>query len=57
MTEEEFDDYIQTEEGERHYYEFLFDYCPELGRYGIENAVDNGLYIESFMDHLGVEYD
>ena len=56
MTEEEFEDYIQTADGESHFYEWLYDYNPSLGKHGIIAAMENGDYIESFMDHLGVQY-
>lgn len=54
MTQEQFDEYIETNDGQDHFYEFLYDYDPSLGKHGIIAAMENGDYIESFMDHLGV---
>ena len=56
MTEAQFEDYIQTSDGEAHYYEFLYDYDPSMGKHNIIAAMENGDYIESFMEHLGVDY-
>ena len=57
MTEQEFEEYIQTNDGESHFYEWLYDTCPELNKHQLMAAVEDGLYIESFMDHLGVDYE
>ena len=57
MTEQEFEKYIETADGESHYYEWLYDNDPSLGKHGIIKAMENGYLIESFMDHLGVQYE
>ena len=57
MTELEFEEYIQTADGDAHYYEFLYDEDPSLGKHGIIRAMEDGYLIEEFMDHLGVERD
>ena len=57
MTLEEFEEYIQTEDGESHYYEWLYDNFPELGKHGLFSAMENGYCIESFMEEIGVEDD
>jgi len=57
MTEQEFEEYIETADGESHYYEWLYDNDPSLGKHGIIKAMEDGYLIESFMDHLGVQYE
>ena len=57
MTEQEFEEYIETADGESHYYEWLYDNYPSLGKHGIIKAMEDGYLIESFMDHLGVQYE
>lgn len=54
MTLDEFEAYMETNDGESHFYEWLYDNDPSLGKHGIIAAMENGDYIESFMDHLGV---
>jgi hypothetical protein len=54
MTEAEFDEYIQTADGESHYYEWLYDEDPSLGKHSIIKAMEDGYLIEDFMEHLGV---
>ena len=57
MTEQEFEEYIETADGESHYYKWLYDNDPSLGKHGIIKAMEDGYLIESFMDHLGVQYE
>ena len=57
MTELEFDEYMDTEDGSREYYEWLYDKFPELGKHGLFAAHEDGLYIESFMEYKGVQHD
>lgn len=54
MTNEEFEEYIETEDGQLHYYEWLYDNFPGLGKHGLFAAQENGDHIEGFMEHLGV---
>lgn len=55
MTLAEFEDYIETNDGQDHYYEWLYDNFPELGKHGLFAAMENGDHIEGFMEHMGVE--
>lgn len=57
MTELEFDEYMDTEDGSLEYYEWLYDKFPELGKHGLFAAHEDGLYIESFMEYKGVQND
>lgn len=57
MTAAEFEEYIETEDGQLHYYEWLYDNFPELGKHGLFAAMENGDYIESFMEDIGVTDD
>ena len=54
MTTDQFDEWIETEDGSLEYYEWLFDKCPELGKHGLYSAHENGYMIEEFMDYKGV---
>lgn len=55
MNIDEFDAWIETDDGQLEYYEWLYDNFPELGKHGLFAAQENGDYIEDFMDHKGVE--
>lgn len=55
MTPDEFDAYMETNDGNDHFYEWLFDNYPELGKDGLFAACENGDHIEGFMEHMGVE--
>ena len=57
MTELEFDEYMDTEDGSREYYEWLYDKFPELGKHGLFAAHENCYMIEDFMDYKGVQSD
>ena len=35
MSEIEFDEYIQTNDGQDEYYEWLYDNHPDLGKHGL----------------------
>lgn len=54
MTEQEFNEWFDTKDGKYIYYEWLYDNFPELGKHGLFNAWENGDYIESFMEDMGV---
>lgn len=54
MTESEFDEYIQTNDGQDEYYEWLYDNHPDLGKHGLFSAQENSYDIESFMEYKGV---
>ena len=54
MTEEQFDEYIETNDGQDHFYEWLYDNFPEKGKHGLFAAMESGDYVEDFMEHLGV---
>ena len=56
MTEEQFEDYINSEAGESHFYEYLYDnYHAHDER--IIWMMESGDYVEEFMDYLGVIYN
>jgi hypothetical protein len=55
MTVDEFDEWIETTDGQDEYYEWLYDNYPELNKGGLFSAHENGYDIEGFMDHKGVE--
>jgi len=57
MSELEFDEYIETQDGQDDYYDWLFDKFPELGKHGLFAAHENCYMIEDFMDYKGVQYD
>ena len=54
MTEEQFNEWFDTDDGQTTYYEWLYDNFPELGKHGLFNAMENGDYLESFMEYMGV---
>ena len=53
MTEEQFEVYITSEEGDCHFYEYLYDtyHCHDEA---IISMMESGDYVEEFMDHLEV---
>lgn len=55
MTEDQFNAWIETEDGESAFYEYLFEEYPEMNKHQLIDAVECGDYVEEFMDHLGVE--
>lgn len=57
MTAAEFDAYMDTNDGQTHFYEWLYDKFPELGKHALFDAWENGDHIEGFMEHLGVTDD
>ena len=57
MTEQEFNEWIETEDGDSSFYEYLYDAYPSSSDDGIINMMESGLYVEEFMDHLGVICD
>ena len=57
MTEEQFNEYIETQDGESHFYEYLYDNYPSSSDDGIINMMESGNYVEEFMEHLGVIFD
>ena len=57
MSEIEFDEYIETQDGQDEYYDWLFNNHPDLGKHGLFAAHENGYDMESFMDYKGVIYD
>ena len=57
MTEEQFEDYINSEAGESHFYEYLYDNYPTGNDEKIIWMIESGNYVEEFMDHLGVIYN
>ena len=56
MTEKEFNDWIDTEDGQSAFYEFLYHHY-NMGDEACIRALESGDYIESFMEHLEVEID
>ena len=56
MTEEQFEDYINTQEGESHFYEYLYDSYHSHDE-KIIWMMESGDYVEEFMEHLGVIYN
>lgn len=54
MTLDEFDAYMDTSDGQTHFYEWLYDNFPELGKQGLFSAMENGDHIDGFMDYMGV---
>lgn len=56
MTQEQFDEWIETQDGQDEYYDWLFDTCPELGKHGLFEAHENCYMIEDFMFSKGVEF-
>ena len=54
MTLDEFEDYINTDAGESHFYEYLSSEYPSSSDDSIIWMMDSGNYVDGFMDHLGV---
>jgi len=54
MTAAEFDAYMQTNDGNDHFYEWLYDNYPELSKNALFACMENGVHIEGFMEHMGV---
>ena len=57
MTEQEFEDWIETEDGESEFYEYLFDHYPWAWDDKIIQMMESGDYIEQFMEHKGVTFN
>ena len=55
MTLDEFESAYNKGELDGEYYDWLYDRFPELGKHGLFNAFENGDYMESFMEYIGVE--
>lgn len=56
MTEKEFNDWIDTDDGKSAFYGFLYHHYS-MGDEACICALDIGDYIESLMEHLEVEID
>jgi len=56
MTEQEFNEWIETEDGDSSFYEYLYDTYHSHDD-AIIRMMESGDYVEEFMDHLGVIYN
>ena len=54
MTEQEFEAWMETEEGGLSFYEWLYDTYPEKGKHGLFAAYESGDYVEYYAEYLGV---
>ena len=57
MTEQQFNEWIDTEAGDSAFYEYLYDQHPEWWDDKIIYAMESGDYVEEFMEQLGVIFD
>ena len=54
MTEQEFNDWMDTEEGGLAFYEWLYETYPEKGKHALFAAYESGDYVEYYAESLGV---
>ena len=52
MTQEQFDEWMETEDGQSSFYEWLYDNFPEMNKHQLFDAMENGDYIEMFEEGL-----
>ena len=54
MTQQQFDEWIETEDGQSSFYEWLYDNFPEMNKHQLFDAMESGDYVESFMESMEV---
>lgn len=52
MTTEEFNNWMESGDGDDALYEYLYDVYPSLGKHGLFAAWESGDYVEEFLDYL-----
>ena len=54
MTQQQFDEWINTNDGQTTFFEWIFDNHPEMHKDQMIDAMESGDYIESFMEDMEV---
>ena len=52
MTQEQFDKWIETDDGQTTFYEWLYDNFPEMNKHQLFAAYESGDYVEMFEEEL-----